>query len=160
MKTPEMPNGKSIKQEGLDTAALVAGVTLSKVAQGFIKKNGIFPSIVLLAAGFFVTANAPKANDTYHVKAIGRGVQAYGALTLISEISKDTIDLGLGGLMGTTPMTNPIPASIRAYIKDNVPVLTGVQLKLNGVAASDYVNNRAQAPAVAAHINLFPSVKA
>jgi hypothetical protein len=140
MKTDVLPSGKSIKTEGLNTAALVGGTIASKVIAKLVNKTGIVPSLAFLGLGFVVTHNAPKS-DKFHVEAMGRGMQAYGALSLITELGKDNIDLGLGGLMGTTPMANPIPASVRKYISDYVPVLSGGTNYLMGV--SDYVNQRA-----------------
>jgi hypothetical protein len=124
----------------LNTAALVGGTIVSKVVANLVKKTGIVPSLAFLGLGFVVTHNAP-TKDTFHVEAMGRGMQAYGALSLLSELGKDKIDLGLGGLGGTSPIDNPIPASVRAYISDYVPTLSGGVSYL-GDAASDYVNQR------------------
>jgi len=153
MKTDFIPSGKSIKTEGLNTAALVGGTIVSKVVANLVKKTGIVPSLAFLLGGFVVTHNAPKM-DKFHVEAMGRGMQAYGALSLLSELGKEKIDLGLGGLGGTTPINNPIPESVRKYISDYVPTLSGGMNYL-GDAASDYINQRAALPAMPMVSNAF-----
>lgn len=142
MKTDVLPSGKSIKKEGLNTAALVGGTIASKVIAKLINKNGIVPSLAFLGLGFVVTHNAP-ASDKFKLEAMGRGMQAYGALSLLSELGKDNIDLGLGGLMGTSPIANPIPKSVREYISDYVPTLSGGTNYLMGMNdAANYANTK------------------
>ena len=153
MKTDVIPSGKSIKTEGLNTGALVLGTIASKVIAKVVNKTGIVPSLAFLGLGFVVTHNAPKA-DKFHIEAMGRGIQAYGALSLVAELGKDQIDLGLGGLAGTTPIANPIPASVRAYISDYVPALNG-GVNYLGTSASDYANQRSNSDANPIVLNAF-----
>lgn len=140
----EFPSVSEVGKESVDTLALIGGVTIAKIATTILKKTGVVPSAVLLAGGFALSAYAPK-NDKFRLKSMGKGVQAYAGMGLISELSKDTINLGINGVAGingVSDIKNPLPASIRKYISDYVPTISGVPIEeLNGV--SDYANNRA-----------------
>lgn len=139
----EFPSVSELGKESVDTLALIGGVTVAKVATSIMKKTGVVPSVLLLAAGFGLSAYAPKA-DTFKLKSMAKGVQAYAGMSLISELSKDTINLGINGIAGingVSDIKNPIPAGIRKYIADYVPTINGVPIAFNGVA--DYVNSRA-----------------
>lgn len=140
----DFPKLREVGNESLDTLALIGGVTLAKVAQTITKKTGVVPSAALLLGGFALSYYAPKSFDKFKIKSIAKGIQAFGGMGFISELSKDTINLGINGIAGingVSEIKNPIPANIRKYISDTVPTINGVDLSfLNGV--DDYINNR------------------
>jgi hypothetical protein len=149
----EFPSVSEVGRESVDTLALIGGVTIAKIATTLLKKTGVVPSAVLLAGGFALSAYAPK-NDKFRLKSMGKGVQAYAGMGLISELSKDTINLGINGVAGingVSDIKNPLPASVRKYIADYVPTISGVPIELRGIEER-YVNSRAM-PLPAAEVN-------
>lgn len=151
----DFPKLREVGNESLDTLALIGGVTLAKVASSLIKKTGVVPSAAILLGGFALSYYAPKSLDKFKVKSMAKGIQAFGGMGLISELSKDTINLGINGIAGingVSEIKNPIPANIRKYIADNVPTINGVDIPyLNGV--DDYINNRNSMPVESLNVN-------
>lgn len=154
MKTPKL---SEVKDESLSLAARLGGIAIPHAIQKIVlKKSGLLYSLMFTALGIVVSLIGP---DKLKAKEMGQGVAIYGIVTTLNELSKDTVNLGLGNATPYSLQGLSLPESVRNAIKSYIPNLSGTtpftiypagyripgnepMPKLNGIAGAIQVESR------------------
>jgi hypothetical protein len=120
MKTPKL---SEVKDESLSLAARLGGIAIPHVLQKIvIKKSGLLYSLAFTALGIIVSLVGPAK---LKAKEMGQGVAIYGIVTTLNELSKDTVNLGLGNATPYSLQGLSLPEAVRTAIKSYIPNLSG-----------------------------------